>query len=108
MARHPSDTAFLKSNEWRNHIRPVALAHYPLCKHCTMIGRVIPTKHIDHIKPPYGDPSLQRDIEGNMVGLCLPCHSRKTQYQDSGKPYLIGRDEEWRMVFSDGSKRGRG
>ena len=107
MARHASDTAFLKSREWRDHIRPVALARDPVCRHCVLTGRVTPTKHIDHITPPYGDRTLQRDLE-NMMGLWLPCHSRKGQYQDTDKPYFIGRDSEWRMVFSDGSKRGTG
>jgi 5-methylcytosine-specific restriction endonuclease McrA len=77
----------------------------PLCRHCEWLGKVSAGRQVDHVTVPNGDPRLQRDPE-NLMSLCAEHHSKKTRAQDKGKPHLLGRDSEWRMVFSDGSKRG--
>jgi 5-methylcytosine-specific restriction protein A len=101
--RHPSDDAFLHTREWTK-IRRIALMHEPVCRHCALLGQVRRAQQVDHITPPCGDHALQRDL-GNMQGLCASHHSLKTRKQGNNIPYLLGRDDEWRMVFSDGSKK---
>jgi 5-methylcytosine-specific restriction endonuclease McrA len=105
LSRNPYDDAFLHGPEWPK-IRRMALTREPLCRHCSLIGKVAPATQVDHITPPYGDVTLQRDLE-NMQSLCASHHSTKTRNQAKGNniPHLLGRDSEWRMVFSDGSKK---
>jgi 5-methylcytosine-specific restriction protein A len=103
--RNPLDNAFLHTPAWEK-IRRMALAREPLCRHCKAIGRVVAASQVDHILVPNGNTALQRDLE-NMQALCHRHHSMKTRHQDKGNniPYSLGRDSEWRMVFSDGSTR---
>ena len=101
--RNPLDDAFLHGPEWGK-IRRLALKREPLCRHCKLIGLVVAAQQVDHITPPCGDTVLQRDI-ANLQSLCHTHHSLKTRKQGNNIPYCLGRDEEWRMVFSDGSKR---
>jgi 5-methylcytosine-specific restriction endonuclease McrA len=104
--KHPDDARFIKSREWRDTHRRLALMRNPLCRHCEWLGRVTAATQVDHVIVPNGDFTLQRD-PANMMSLCAEHHSIKTRKQvQQGKPHLIGRDDEWRMVFSDGSKRG--
>jgi 5-methylcytosine-specific restriction protein A len=103
--RHPSDDAFLHTREWTK-IRRAALTREPLCRHCKAIGRVVAAQSIDHIIVPNGDVTLQRSLD-NLMPLCHSHHSTKTRNQAKGNniPYSLGRDSEWRMVFSDGSTK---
>jgi hypothetical protein len=84
----------------------MALARSPLCEHCRLIGQVVAAQSIDHVVVPNGDVTLQRSLD-NLMPLCHRHHSMKTRNQDKGNniPYILGRDDEWRMVFSDGSKK---
>jgi 5-methylcytosine-specific restriction endonuclease McrA len=103
--RHPGDDAFLHTRAWTK-IRRMALTRSPLCEHCKAIGQIVAASQVDHITPPCGDYALQRDLT-NMQSLCARHHSMKTRHQDKGNniPYSLGRDNEWRMVFSDGSTK---
>jgi 5-methylcytosine-specific restriction endonuclease McrA len=103
--RNPFDDAFLHTPAWEK-IRRMALTREPLCRHCKAIDRVVGATQVDHIVVPNGDVTLQRDL-GNMQSLCHRHHSMKTRHQEKGNniPYILGRDDEWRMVYSDGTKR---
>jgi 5-methylcytosine-specific restriction protein A len=103
--RNALDDAFLHTPAWTA-IRRMALTREPLCRHCKLIGRVQAATQIDHVVVPNGDTALQRDLD-NLQALCHSHHSQKTRHQAKGNniPYSLGRDDEWRMVFSDGSKK---
>lgn len=76
---------FYHTNLWRKTSEAFALAH-PLCKKCEEVGRTVPGKVTDHIKPinpvdpfdtqncRYGEPL---DFK-NMQRLCISCHARKS------------------------------
>jgi 5-methylcytosine-specific restriction endonuclease McrA len=86
--RHHPDARFLKTSDWQR-IRLIQLSAHPLCKHCDLLGIVTPAREVDHVIPPQGDFSLQRDL-GNMQSLCKPHHSAKTRHQGKDGPLLLG------------------
>ncbi len=74
--RNPADDAFLKSREWRDKIRPVQMARYPLCADCLLLGRTELAEQIDHLVVPNGNVTLQRDFN-NLRSLCAGHHAEK-------------------------------
>lgn len=71
---------------WRR-LRLMILARDPICR-CGLDGCdhepercARPSEHVDHVVPRArgGD-----DSEENLVGLCAPCHARKTVREDGG------------------------
>jgi 5-methylcytosine-specific restriction enzyme A len=73
-----ADRKFYRTRAWRNHIRPMQLADYPLCRSCKRLGKLVPATTVDHIVPPHGDPGLQRDPQ-NLQSLCDHHHGLKTR-----------------------------
>lgn len=59
---------------WRL-IREQVLRRQPICAHC----RAAPATDVDHV-----DGIAWNNSPGNLVGLCRPCHSRKTALLDGG------------------------
>jgi 5-methylcytosine-specific restriction protein A len=58
---------------WRV-LRALTLAKDPVCRAC----RLAPSIDVDHIVPHRGDRA--RFFDGtNLQGLCVECHSKKTQ-----------------------------
>ena len=56
-----------------------------LCQHCLKYDdRLVPAKHVDHIKPFHGKNDPLRLALSNLQSLCQPCHSRKTAKEDGG------------------------
>ena len=67
--------AFLQTGRWRG-LRAVYLKRHPLCVHCGA-----PAAHVDHIVSRQVAPALALEWS-NLQGLCVPCHTRKTNAQD--------------------------
>lgn len=78
-------TLALDGAAWRR-LRATVLADEPLCRTCWDEGRPRLATEVDHHD---NDPSNNAD--DNLVPLCRPCHSRKTQ-ADMGKRVRVGFD----------------
>lgn len=78
-------TLSLNGAAWRR-LRASVLEREPLCRDCWKRGRITTATDVDHHD---NDPS-NNDAE-NLVPLCTPCHSRKTQ-ADMGKRVAHGCD----------------
>ena len=58
------------------------MARDPLCVRCLETGRVTPSKIADHIVPlDPNDPESGDWSLDNGMGLCQPCHNRKTNLE---------------------------
>ncbi|SRR5713101_5834170 len=57
-----------------NGLRAKTLARDPICRACNRN----PSTVADHIKPHRGIWSLFVDFDGNLQGLCAPCHNEKS------------------------------
>lgn len=64
------------SPQWRA-IRAAQLAREPLCRMCTIEGRITEASHVDHI-----DGDATNNDRVNYQSLCPSCHSRKTHAED--------------------------
>lgn len=68
--------AHYRSAAWRQ-LRRRILQRDPICRAC---GRAKATD-VDHVLPRRAGGT---DHESNLIGLCHPCHSRKTARADGG------------------------
>lgn len=64
--------AFYRTSRWLR-LRKIVLDKQPICGKCQRN----PATDVDHIEPRYLRPDLEWD-EGNLMALCKPCHTRKT------------------------------
>lgn len=71
--RQGTRTLALNGKAWRS-LRRLVLMQQPLCRHCLRDGRTVLAREVDHVD---NDPS--NNDPANLVGLCTPCHSRKTR-----------------------------
>lgn len=78
-------TLALNGLAWRK-LRARVLSERPLCEACSKRGRVTPATDVDH-----NDNDPTNNDRDNLVSLCHPCHSRKTQ-ADMGKQIKYGCD----------------
>ncbi|NEX63453.1 HNH endonuclease [Noviherbaspirillum sp. 17J57-3] len=67
-------TLALNGTAWRK-LRALVLAEQPLCADCERCGWTTPANEVDHAD---NDPT--NNERSNLIGLCRPCHSRKTQH----------------------------
>ena len=83
-ARRGFDTevGFYQSTRWRE-VRAELLRQQPLCVSCEEAGRVVAAKVVDHIKPI--KDGGERFDRGNLQGLCVSCHNRKTARETAGR-----------------------
>lgn len=65
------------------------LMNHPLCGRCRDVGKVEPSRCVDHIKPVQSASDLLFWTPANHQALCLACHSVKTQTEDKGKGRLV-------------------
>ncbi|MDN7503477.1 HNH endonuclease signature motif containing protein [Burkholderia orbicola] len=72
--RNSHRTLALNGAAWRR-LRNLVLTEQPLCVHCQQEGRLVAATDVDHID---NDPT--NNARSNLVGLCHPCHSRKTRH----------------------------
>ena len=70
---------------WRDHVRPAKLAADPLCQRCKYLARATAAEHVDH-RIPLRQGGASFDW-ANLVSLCRPCHSSKTQCEQAGEPF---------------------
>lgn len=64
------------STRWRRR-RLEVLADEPLCPDCSTAGRTEPSTEVHHkVKP---TDELSFFDRSNLMGLCKPCHSTRTQ-----------------------------
>ena len=68
-----------KTALWQR-LRTQVLNRDPICKICNRY----PSTVADHIKPHRGIWQLFADLDGNLEGVCKPCHDRKTASEDGG------------------------
>ncbi|WP_328804780.1 HNH endonuclease signature motif containing protein [Noviherbaspirillum galbum] len=66
-------TLALDGAAWRK-LRASVLAAQPLCADCQRLGLTVPASEVDHVD---NDPT--NNERSNLMGLCKPCHSSKTQ-----------------------------
>lgn len=69
----PNRTLALNSAAWLR-LRKLVITEQPLCAHCQRSGRIRPGNEVDHI-----DDDASNNERSNLVNLCRPCHSVKTQ-----------------------------
>ena len=79
---------FLRSNQWRERIRPQQLNKEPLCEWCKALDTVAIADHVDHVIRPDGDYLLERD-SANLQSLCHAHHSVKTNWEKRGSKGAI-------------------
>ncbi len=84
--RETGRTLALDGAAWRR-LRASVLADEPLCQDCHARGILTEATEVDHRD---NDPT--NNERENLVGMCKPCHSRKTQ-ADMGKSVRQGCDE---------------
>lgn len=74
---------FYDSALWQ-HTRRAKLNRDPLCQRCAYLGSDTPSHHVDHwvALAKGGHPTADE----NLVALCSPCHSVKTQAETKGEP----------------------
>ena len=75
-----------QSPTWRR-LRELMLSQDPLCRTCSIAGRIALATVVDHIVPVKAG-GARFDI-ANLQGLCVACHNRKTAIetaQRSGTP----------------------
>lgn len=60
-------------------LRRAFLAANPLCAMCLVKGVYTTAQDVDHIKPFEDRWDARRLDEGNLQGLCRPCHRRKSE-----------------------------
>lgn len=76
-------------------LRAQVVREEPLCRICTMMGRVVPTQEVDHIKPFDGlDDPLRLD-RNNLRGLCKPCHEQVTSAAAKGQRLRVVGADGW-------------
>lgn len=66
-------TLALNGAAWAK-LRRLVLSEQPLCAECERMGRITASRDVDHHD---NDPT--NNERSNLVGLCSPCHSEKTQ-----------------------------
>nr|WP_314623626.1 HNH endonuclease signature motif containing protein [uncultured Noviherbaspirillum sp.] len=66
-------TLALNGAAWAR-LRSLVLSEQPLCPECERMGRIMPARDVDHV-----DNDASNNERSNLVGLCTPCHSVKTQ-----------------------------
>lgn len=81
-ARRPSASARGYGRAWQA-LRLSHLSRHPLCGPCADRGLVVEAAEVDHVTPHRGDRRLLMD-PANLMGMCKPCHSRKTATRDGG------------------------
>ena len=72
--RRPESDSFYRTERWKKKSQQFRRLH-PLCAECELIGLVVPSKMVDHIKPYRERPDLALD-DDNLRALCWPCHNR--------------------------------
>jgi 5-methylcytosine-specific restriction protein A len=72
-------TLALDSAAWRK-LRALVLTEQPLCRDCESRGYIEPATEVDH-----HDNDASNNDRDNLVGLCKPCHSYKTQRHEHYK-----------------------
>lgn len=83
--RETGRTLALDGAAWRR-LRASVLADEPLCQDCHARGILTEATEVDHRD---NDPT--NNERENLVGMCKPCHSRKTQ-ANMGKSVRQGCD----------------
>ena len=76
-ARRLFDTElnFYQSTTWRR-LRKLVLSEDPLCRICSVLGRVSLATVVDHVVPVKAGGA--RFDMANLQGLCVACHNRKS------------------------------
>ena len=80
-------TLALDGKAWRR-LRAVILGERPLCQHCLARGVIEPATEVDH-----ADNDSSNNDRNNLVPMCKPCHSKKTQ-ADMGNRVSYGCDSK--------------
>lgn len=84
-ANNVSDSSFYKTAAWRA-TREAVLVRDSLCVWCLHLAKVTPANEADHVIPK--DLCEQHDIspydQGNIVGSCRSCNSRRAAYSAKG------------------------
>jgi 5-methylcytosine-specific restriction protein A len=81
-------TLALNGKAWRT-LRALVLSQQPLCEDCRERGIVKQAREVDH-----ADNNPANNERSNLVGLCSPCHSRRTRrWMNGSEGKVIGCDE---------------
>lgn len=63
-------------------LRRLVMKEEPLCRHCTVLGKVRATYEVDHILPLVDGGT---DDRSNLQGLCWSCHQTKTRNENDAR-----------------------
>ena len=78
-SRNTQRTLALNGAAWRK-LRKLVLTEQPLCPRCQERGQLVPALEVDHVD---NDPTNNR--RDNLMGLCRPHHSEKTNADRYGQ-----------------------
>lgn len=70
------DNDFYRTARWRR-FRAWLKRRLPLCRECKENGRLVPSKHFDHIQPRRERPDLAFETS-NIDPHCESCHNSKS------------------------------
>jgi 5-methylcytosine-specific restriction protein A len=77
--RNAHRTLALNGATWRK-LRAIVLREQPMCPVCEAEGKLVPAVDVDHI-----DNDASNNARDNLMGLCRPHHSVKTNVDHYGR-----------------------
>ena len=83
-----TDSDFYGSQEWRA-TRNSVLARDPMCVWCLHLAKATPATEADHVIPANRCEAegISKLDQGNIVGSCRSCNSRRAAYEARGVHY---------------------
>ena len=86
---------------WRDRARPWQLSREPLCRACSLEGKITAAVEVDHIVAISAGGDLYHP--SNLQSLCRRHHSQKTAYDKTGRDWT---QYTMRGCHPDGSPKG--
>lgn len=71
---------FYRTKQWQDLRQMVLGRDNFVCRYCQTIGRIVPSKTVDHIVPLEVAPNKKVDIS-NLATICGKCHRLKTDWE---------------------------
>ena len=89
LRRKEAGDSWYGTTRWRK-LRAAQLSRHPVCADCEARELITAATEVDHVVPRRQRPDLAYDMN-NLKSLCKPCHSHKTNKQNSLRKRNRGR-----------------